>query len=197
MIRPLTACISTPNLPLRYSIETDGTAGSTIRHICSTVISEGGAEETGVLRVVDNDVTPVTLPTASTKYPVVGIKLKAAYKDVTVIPEGLSAICTTNDAFRWSICLNPTLSAPLSYSDLGDSAVQHAVGDGVITATAEGVVISSGYASTTTRTVQQELKTALRIGSTIAGVRDELVLVIAPLSNNAPMLTSLNFRELL
>ena len=39
--------MSTPNLPLRYTIETDGTEAAELDHICSSVISEGGLEETG------------------------------------------------------------------------------------------------------------------------------------------------------
>ena len=40
--------MSTPNLPLRYEIDNDGTgAASSMVQICSTVISEGGEQDTG------------------------------------------------------------------------------------------------------------------------------------------------------
>jgi len=50
-----TVYMSTPNLPLRYSLENDGTGpATTMDHICSTVISEGGTQELGVLRHTDS-----------------------------------------------------------------------------------------------------------------------------------------------
>lgn len=42
-----TVYMSTPNLPLRYDIQSDGTSAGALDHICSTVMSEGGLEKTG------------------------------------------------------------------------------------------------------------------------------------------------------
>ncbi len=43
--------MSTPNLPVRYSIENDGTAAAAnLDHLCSSVISEGGIRDNGVLQ---------------------------------------------------------------------------------------------------------------------------------------------------
>jgi len=189
--------MSTPNLPLRYSIETDGTSVSHFDHICSSVISEGGVEKTGILRGVDNGVSYITGMSARTSYAMLGIRLKAAYKDITVIPESLGAIAGTNDDFRWALHINPTVTGTFTYGDLADSAVQFADGAAKPTVTADGIVIASGYASKSSRQLSESLNTALRIGSTIAGVQDTLVLVVTPLSANLSCLTSLEFRELL
>jgi len=84
-----TVYMSTPNLPLRYSIQTDGTTSGSLDHICSTVISEGGIEETGILRSVDTGTAHVDADVADTTYAILGIKLKNLYKDITVTPEFL------------------------------------------------------------------------------------------------------------
>ena len=43
--------MSTPNLPLRYEISNDGTGlASSLTHICTTVITEGGRQQTGLER---------------------------------------------------------------------------------------------------------------------------------------------------
>ena len=192
-----TVYMSTPNLPLRYSIETDGTVGGSLRHICSSVISEGGIEKTGILRVVDTDFTGVAGLSQDTTYPILGIKLKSAYNDVTVLPEFVSMINEANDDFRWTLQLNPTLSASLTYADVPNSAVQEAMGDGTITVTTEGLKVGGGYASIDTLSANAQLETALKLGETIAGVQDELVLCCTPLSNGAIIQASINFRELL
>jgi len=190
--------MSTPNLPLRYDIQGSGTndAGE-LDHICSSVISEGGIQETGILRVADTGTTTINAAASGTIYALVGIRLKSSYLDTTIIPVGFSMIATTNDAFRWSLCLNPTIAGTFTYSDLTNSAVQKATGATTNTVSDEGVVIASGYASASSRSAGQDLLTALRLGATIAGTRDTLVLCVAPMSNNATMLASLNFRELL
>lgn len=189
--------MSTPNLPLRYDIQGDGSNDAgTLAHICSTVISEGGQQKTGILRAVDTGVTHLDIdadePTA-----IVGIRLKSTHLDLTVIPESVAVINEQNDDFRWSLCLNPTYSSGVTWSNLSNSGVQKGLGSVANNITDEGVVIASGYASVDTQTVNQQLNTALKIGSTIAGAADELVLVVTPLSAGADIQGSLNFRELL
>lgn len=193
--------MSTPNLPLRYSIQTDGTNAAELDHICSTVISEGGLEETGLLRSIDTGSTHLDADAANTIYAAIGIRLKAAYKDVTVYPEYFSMISETNDGFRWSVLLNPTLSTPLSYVDVTNSAVQRGLGATANTITDEGFVIDSGYVPEGPVQSGSEsgrrIVTALRLGSTIAGVQDRLVLAVMPLTAGADIQASLTIRELL
>lgn len=193
--------MSTPNLPLRYDIQTDGTAGSTLDHICSTVISEGGIEKTGILRSVEsrNTFSNTLGGGAGTKHALCGIRLKSDYLDVSVIPESISDILDTNDEFKWELHLNPTINGTWTYNDLTDSAVQFAqVGAATNnTIATDGLIIARGGASNQSRGTERDLQTALRIGSSISGVRDELVLVHCLLSNNQDAWACFNFRELL
>ncbi len=189
--------MSTPNLPLRYSIESDGSVAGSLTHICSSVISEGGIEKTGILRSVENSPGFVPSYALGTKYALVAIRLKDAYHDISVIPEAIAIVIGTNDSFKWELHLNPAINGTFTYSDLNDSSVQFAQGVVSNTVPTDGVIISRGGASTVTRASEAELKTALRIGSTIAGVRDELVLVFQPFTNNTSVWADLNFRELL
>ena len=188
--------MSTPNLPLRYSIQTDGTNGSTLDHICSTVMSEGGLEKTGILRSVDTGAGYITGLNAGTAYALLGIRLKSTYNDITVIPEDLSAIVGSNDTFRWRLLLNPTVAGTFTYNDITNSACQYAVGTAANTVTG-GLSIATGFSSVSNQTSGKELKTALRIGSTIAGTMDALVLVVTPISNNTSASGAIGFRELL
>ncbi len=187
--------MSTPNLPIRYDIQSDGTSAGELDHICSTVISEGGLELTGVLRSADMGTTHIDANTAGTTYAMVGIRLKSSYLDISVLPEYFSILSLTNDSFRWSLRLNPTVAGTFTYADITDSACQYATGATTNTVTG-GTVFDSGYGSLATA-VDRKFQTSLRIGSDIAGTVDELVLCVTPVSSNADYLGSLTFRELL
>lgn len=187
--------MSSPNLPVRYDIQSDGTGGGDLDHICATVISEGGIELTGVLRSVDMGTTHIDANSAGTTYAMVGIRLKSAYIDISVLPEYFSVLSLTNDNFRWSLQLNPTVAGTFTYSDLTDSAIQYATGATTNTVTT-GTIIDSGYGSLATA-VDRKFQTSLRMGSTIDGTVDELVLCVTPVTSNADYLGSLTFRELL
>jgi len=191
--------MSTPNLPLRYSIETDGTAGSELDHICSTVISEGGVEETGLRRSIDTETTSISAVSANVPYAILGMKLKSAYSDITVIPEFFSMICTSNDDYRWSLHLNPELSAPLTYNNLDNSAIQYAIGSGetLINLDPSNKMDSGFVKGTRGGDAGRKFTSALRMGSNLDGTLDTIVLAATSLSSNAPFHGSLTYRELL
>ena len=188
--------MSTPNLPIRYGIQGSASGGGSLDHICSTVMSEGGQEQTGILRSVNTNNVHIDANTADQPYAVIGLRLKAAYYDIVVYPEYISMISETNDDFRWSLLLNPTISGTFTYNDITNSACQYALGATANTITALGLIIDSGYAKQGA-SLDRRINTSLRIGSTIAGVMDTLVISVTPLSSNADYQASLTFRELL
>jgi hypothetical protein len=189
--------MSSPNLPLRYSIESDGTTGGTLDHICGTVISEGGVEKTGILRSVDNGVTKVTLPLKDVTYIMKAIRLKDAYKDVTVIPESFSLLNSDKGDFKWSLHVNPTYNGTLTFVDVANSSIQEASGTGAQDLTDPGVQINSGYISDKTREAGEPIETSQRIGSNIDGTTDILALCATPEDNAKKFLGSLGIRELI
>jgi len=188
--------MSTPNLTLRYSIESDGTGAGSMTHICSTVMSEGGIEKTGVLRSTESATAFVTGYGAN-KYALLGIRLKTAYKDISVIPESVQLIIGTNDAFKWELHLNPVVAGTFTYNDKTNSAIQEAQGVLANTITTDGIILTAGGGAQTSRGAEASLETALRIGTSIAGVQDTLVLVFRPFTTNVSVWATMNYRELL
>jgi len=75
---------STPNLPIRYELSTtaDSVASSMV-HICSSVISEGGSDDTGIVRSATTGGTQLDVALADTYYPMIGIRLKSTHLDAT------------------------------------------------------------------------------------------------------------------
>ncbi len=176
-----TVYMSLPNLPLRYEISSDGTNGAgNMKQICSTVISEGGNQQTGFTRAADRGATSLTTNNDANLYPLVAMRLKSAYLSSFVLPKALSVICTSTAAFRWALLLNPTVAGvPLAFVDVANSPVQVDVARTNTTTVTGGIQIASGYQlASTDATLVVALDSDLSLGSSIAGVSDILVLAI-------------------
>jgi len=145
--------ITTASLPLRYEITNTGvtTSSSTLKQVCSTVISEGGYELRGLQQAVGTTVTsPVNLPLpAGTYYPVVSIRLKSSPNrlDSIVILTAISMLGITNNGiYNWQVRASATTSGGTWTSSGADSAVEYKIGGGTV---AGGRVLASGYFNST------------------------------------------------
>lgn len=191
-----TVYISTPNLPLRTEVINNGTGGiGYVNDICATVISEGGANDLGILRYASTNGNHVDANVADTIYAVLGIRLKSAYIGMNVKLVDMSIISETNDDFEWLIYLNPTIAGTFTYLNESHSAIQSASGStsNIVTG---GYKIAGGYASLDTQSASKNLENSILLGSLIDGTPDELVLCVRPLAAAADIQGSLTWREL-
>lgn len=156
--------ITTASLPLRYEIKnTAATSGSsTLKQICSSVISEGGYELRGLQQAVTIPLNaPRDCTNANTYYPVISIKLRSGYLDSIVILTALSLLGTGNNAvFNWQVVASGTTSGG-SWADAAtDSAVQYNISG---TSFSGGRILASGFLTSNAQgqTVVDILKEAL------------------------------------
>jgi hypothetical protein len=141
-----TTYITTASLPLRYEItNTAATSGSsTLKQVCSTVISEGGYELRGKQGAIGTLITSAkALPTAGTFYPIVSIRLKSTHLDAIVIPTAASFLGTGNGInYNWKLIADSTITTG-SWTPVGaDSAVEYTLAG---TAMTTGRTLASGY----------------------------------------------------
>ena len=139
--------ITTASLPLRYEIfNTAGTTGaSTLKQICSTVISEGGYELRGKQQSIGTSITaPRTFAVAGTYYPIVGIRLKTTRLDAIVIATAISLIGLGNGKnYQWRVVNGNVAISGGSWLSAGlDSAVEYNITG---TSATGGRVLASGY----------------------------------------------------
>ena len=139
--------ITTASLPLRYEIfNTAGTSGaSTLKQICSTVISEGGYELRGKQQSVGTSITaPRTFAVAGTYYPIVGIRLKTTRLDAIVITTAISLLGLGNGKnYQWRVMNgNVAISGGSWLSAGGDSAVEYNITG---TSATGGRILASGF----------------------------------------------------
>jgi hypothetical protein len=137
--------ITTASLPLRYEIfNTAGTStGSTLKQICSSVISEGGYEMHGVQQAVITPITtPSSLTTAGTYYPVVSIRLKTTALDAIAIISALSIMGVGTGIYNWKILESCTTAGGAWVSAGADSAVEYNITG---TSVSGGRTLATGY----------------------------------------------------
>jgi hypothetical protein len=168
---------------------TAATSGaSTLKQICSTVISEGGYELRGLQQAVTIPLNaPRDCTAANTYYPVISLKLKSGFLDAIVILTALSMVGTGNNAvFNWQVAASGTTTGG-QWVDAGEnSAIQYNISG---TSFSGGRVLASGYMTSNTQgqAVIDILKEALfkfqLERNTFTSTAFELTLIIA--SKNA------------
>lgn len=139
--------MTTACLPLRYEIKNNGGATatpSTMKQVCSTVISEGGYQLSGSQQSIGTPITAAkALTTAGTYYPVVSIRLKSTALDAIVILTALSIMGVGNGInFAWRVTEGATVTTAAWTSAGVDSAVEYTL---VGSATTGGRILASGF----------------------------------------------------
>jgi hypothetical protein len=197
-----TTYITTASLPLRYEIaNTDTTASSsTLKQVCSTVISEGGYELRGLQQAIGTTITaPYSLTTAGTFYPVISLRLKATALDAIVILTAISVLGINSANYLWRVVATATTTGGTWTSAGADSAVEYNLTG---TATTGGRILAQGYFSSTSQNHSQIdiLKEALfsfqleRNGLTSTPY--ELSLVLTASSNTSTVHASMDWEEI-
>lgn len=137
--------MTTASLPLRYEIKNSSAtdSSSTLKQICSTVISEGGYDLRGTQRAIGTVINaPKALATAGTYYPVVSIRLKSTALDAIVVPTAISVMGADTGIYSWRVTEGATVTTG-SWVDPGaDSAIEYTI---LGTAVSGGKILASGY----------------------------------------------------
>lgn len=137
--------MTTASLPARCEIQNTGTtsSSSTLKAICTTVISEGGYELRGRPKSASTPITsPYTLTTAGTFYPVVSIRLKSTRLDGIAIPKDIRLLGTSNVGnYQYQIFVGATITGG-TWVSVDNSSVEYNISG---TALSGGIGIESGY----------------------------------------------------
>jgi len=189
--------MTTPNLPIRYSIENGGSGpADDLVCICASVASEAGHDPVGMTRgIFSNDSLSGLANTAA--YPLISMRLKSTHLDAVLQILGLSAVSSSQESrvFRVSVLLNGTITNPTAWGGLADSSVEVMLPTTTGTTIANGTVLAS-FVVSGRESITIPAQDAEVIGSSIAGTSDVLSLVVEPITNSISVYTTLNWREL-
>ena len=178
--------ITSASLPLRYEIfNTAATSGaSTLKQICSTVISEGGYELRGSQQAISTPITTArTFAVAGTYYPIVSIRLQSTRLDAIVIATAISFLGTGNGKnYQWRV-VNGAITTGGSWLNApGDSSVQYNLTGSSVTGgriLASGFVNSSNQGSPSLNILKEALFANQLERNALTGVAFELTFEVA------------------
>jgi hypothetical protein len=176
--------METAILPVRYEIENTGTTAdaSTLKQICSTVISEGGYQQT-----VQDTIARRTaiLGTISTTFlPLVSIRLKSTAAGAVVLLNRVNVLPTTNQSYEICIMKNSTLTGA-SWASLSTN-MEYDVTATAMTTSVDGIYqndyVTSSAQGRAVLAAPTGYNFAFQLGTSLAGVSDTFTLGIRTVS---------------
>lgn len=124
-----TTYMTTAILPVRFEIENTGTTASSskMKHICSSIASEGGYTLEGRSRSVSVPLNaPKDLPTAGTFTPIISLRLKDSFKNAIALLKDVEFFGVTNNtSYRYKIIVGGTLTGASWVSAATESSVEY------------------------------------------------------------------------
>ncbi len=174
--------MTSANLPIRYEIIGNGTAG-TLRQICASVQSEGGYSPIGYVFTASRETTARSVN--NTEIPVISLRLKTSRIRSDVQPRQFSLFSqsATNMIYRLRLFRSPAVD-PLtnsSWNDVNsDSAIQYDIASTVFNSNGS-YILSQGYfvggkSDITLRQIDSLFRDFVSIAADIDGNTDYLVL---------------------
>jgi len=190
-----TTYMTTATLPIRYEITNIGatTGSSTLRQICSSVISEGGYNQSGPTETVGTGVNKKRLVNAGVYYPMASIRLAAGRLDAIAAPVSVDILSPSVNYYRWVLLKNASLTGPTWAGTSSTGSVQY---DTAATAVSGGIEVASGFVSSRENANLAVDFFNIQLGRTLAGVSDIYTLAMAATDNNADVLAQLGWQEL-
>jgi hypothetical protein len=189
--------MTTAILPVRYEITNTGatTTTSTLKQICSSVMSEGGIEPTSISHVALRS-TALTVGTTIT--PLVSIKLTSNALGAVVLPQSLRVLPTSADNFEIQLVKNANLSGAIYSLVTSDTNVLF---DTNATAMTGGTITQINYAASSNQGTTPLNESGVfnwdtQLGVSISGVSDVYTVGVRTFSGSGNVVGSLTFFDL-
>jgi hypothetical protein len=194
--------MTTACLPIRSEIEnlTGATSSSTLKTICSSVLSEAGYEGfTKKFSINKTGSSSISLSSQGVQYPIIALRLNSSRLDSIVIPANLNVVLeeTTNNKLNvalYKVYLNPVLTGNTWVTHIGGN-VDYNIS---MTATTGGTEIISGYV-----TSQNPLEISginnfnYQLGRTQGNTSDIFAITLTPIFASSLAYADLSWFELI
>jgi hypothetical protein len=191
--------MTTAVLPIRYEITNTGTvaSSSTMKQICSSLMSEGGYEATSIEHSARMVSTTTGTYLTTTFKPLVSIRMASTALGAVVLPYNLNFLPTTSDNYELALFKNTTLTTPTWTAVSSDANVEQ---DLASTSMSGGTLVYSEF--TTGKSGRVPLATGsgynwdLQLGTSLTGVSDIYTLAARTLASTGGGIGSLSFYDL-
>jgi hypothetical protein len=189
--------MTTAILPIRYEITNTAATGSssTLKQICSSVMSEGGLEPTSISHVA---LRSTALTVGVTITPLVSIKLTSNALGAVVLPQALRVLPTSADDFEIQLVKNANLSGATFSLVTSDTNVLF---DTNATAMTGGTITQINYAASSNQGTTPLNESGVfnwdtQLGVSISGVSDVYTIGVRTFSGTGNVVGSLTFFDL-
>jgi len=195
--------MQTATLPISYQIFNTGTtsSSSTLKQICSTVLSEGGFQARDINRFAGPglNLTLKTVATAPTITSIVSIRIKSGRPCAVVIPTDINILLQTTDVVSYYLINNGTLGGTPSYSSYSNNSNVEV--DTSATTITGGTILRQGFLSTTssgkdTVSLSDPDIFNFQLGVSISGISDVVTLAASSFGSTADLFATLGWYEL-
>ncbi len=141
----------TPKLPIRYEISSSTPANAEMRMMCSTILSEGGFEPSGLTFSIGRS-SLLSITSTTTPIPLIAVKLRESepFNRKTMILKSLSILNTSNNTFQWDLYVLPDDNSigGGSWNNIDDNnSIAQYNNTLTIMSTTGAVLIESGYST--------------------------------------------------
>lgn len=169
-------------LPQSYYIanESATVSGATLKHICSTVASEGGFQPYGEVYTVSPSIGAIV--NATGERIVAGIRMASGRTDNVIIPVKVDLVTEDSTTIKWRLRRNPVTSGVTwATSENGRGSVETTTSGSFVSG---GTVVNAGiYFSAGSVAIDVQDGLSLSLGVDANGVSDELFLTVASSGN--------------
>lgn len=186
-----------PNQNIRAEVRSTTGAGG-LNFVCCRVATEGATNDAGISQAVNTGHTLIVCGVVGITYPILAVRKRAALRNIVAEVHSIDAFVGSNtDKMLVTLQINPTLSAPLSYAQVGTSGIESALGNGTITVTSPGKILYSKYLEELTAFPPNNIQDDFlnNIGLTIENVSDQYVICVTPVTATTSVAAVFNTRE--
>jgi hypothetical protein len=179
-----------PHQPLRWEIRSTGGAG-TIGQVCGDVATEGTLDIVSLPTATPIPLNPVQANTDGVNYALAGIRLASTDEGrrTNILNTGVgSLVSTTNESLEIGVVLNPSIAGTVTWTSMTnepnveylDVDTSNNPSTNIVTG---GYVLYRDFLSrNNTSILTNILSLVRRIGHSIDGTADELILYVRPLA---------------
>jgi hypothetical protein len=192
--------ITTACLSCRYEITNTGntTGNSTLKQICSSVMSEGGYQQIGLTRSVSNPLTGVNLSLGKTNH-MISIRLRSGRTDAVVIPREINLYGLQATAFNYKLIRGATINGGTwAIKDSASSVEYNITADSAVGGTIVLESIFRGQSTVAPLILTDLFEDALQLSRQIItadSVGDAFTIAITPTTNNDDAIAALTWQE--
>ena len=175
--------MTTAILPVRYEITSSTALAASMKAICSSVVSEGGYEQSSASHVARRTSVLTNIDTTATFFPIVSIRLASGRTGAVIIPQRVQFLPLTSQNYEVVLLRDPTLTgATFAATIPSDSNVEFDVAATAISSVGTIVqtdyVSSSGSGGTTPLVDPAGYNWDLQIGAKLSGASEIYTLAV-------------------